>query len=214
MMMALTFDKVIKYLTLAKSQSNFESTKTQDSESNMSENDNTPFVAEILAAYLSNNTVSPADLGSVIATVKNSFGVSGGSTPAPDVDDPKKLEPAVSVKKSVTPNALLCLHCGKPFKSLKRHLQSQHGQSPNEYRAAFGLKADYPTVAPNYSAQRSTLARSAGLGRKTEESAPPKKEETVLPKKAETVPPKKIAVKKPGPKKAAPKKAVTKSAAE
>jgi predicted transcriptional regulator len=173
----------------------------------MPENDNTPFVAEILAAYLANNTVSPADLSAVLETVKHAFGVSGGSTPTSDVDEPKKLEPAVSVKKSVTPNALLCLHCGKPFKSLKRHLQSQHDQSPNEYRAAFGLKADYPTVAPNYSAQRSTLALSAGLGRKTEEAVAPKKEETVLPKK--------VAVKKPGPKKAAPKKAAaTKSAAE
>ena len=164
----------------------------------MTENDNTPFVAEILSAYLSNNTVSPADLGSVIATVKNAFGVSGGSTPAPDVDETKKLEPAVSVKKSVTPDALICLHCGKSFKSLKRHLQSEHGQSPKEYREAFGLKADYPTVAPNYSAQRSTLALSAGLGRKA----------------GEPVPSKKVAVKKPGPKKAATKKAVTKSAAE
>jgi predicted transcriptional regulator len=172
----------------------------------MSENDNTPFVAEILSAYLSNNTVSPADLGSVIATVKTAFGVSGGSTPTSDVDEPKKLEPAVSVKKSVTPDALICLHCGKSFKSLKRHLQNEHGQSPNEYRAAFGLKADYPTVAPNYSAQRSSLALSAGLGRKTEETVSPKKEATVLPKK--------VAVKKPGPKKAATKKAATKSAAE
>jgi len=180
----------------------------------MSENDNTPFVAEILSAYLANNTVSPADLSGVIETVKTAFGVSGGSAMASTDDEPKKLEPAVSVKKSITPDALLCLHCGKPFKSLKRHLQSQHDQSPNEYRAAFGLKADYPVVAPNYSAQRSTLAMSAGLGRKSEETVSPKKEETVLPKKTETVPPKKIAVKKPGPKKAAPKKAVTKSAAE
>jgi predicted transcriptional regulator len=172
----------------------------------MSDNDNTPFVAEILSAYLANNTVSPADLGSVIATVKSAFGVSGGSAITTTDDEPKKLEPVVSVKKSITPDALLCLHCGKPFKSLKRHLQSQHDQSPNEYRAAFGLKADYPTVAPNYSAQRSTLALSAGLGRKSEEPAPSKKEETVVPKK--------VAVKKPGPKKAAPKKAVTKSAAE
>jgi predicted transcriptional regulator len=159
----------------------------------MSENDATPFVAEILSAYLSNNTVSPADLSGVIETVKNAFGISGGSTPSPDVDEPKKLEPVVSVKKSVTPDALTCLHCGKTFKSLKRHLQNEHGQSPNEYRAAFGLKADYPTVAPNYSAQRSSLALSAGLGRKAGESAPSKK----------------AALKKPGGRKAA-----TKSAAE
>jgi predicted transcriptional regulator len=159
----------------------------------MSENDNTSFVAEILSAYLSNNTVSPADLASVIETVKTAFGVSGGSAMAPISDEPKKMEPAVSIKKSITPDALVCLCCGKPFKSLKRHLQSEHGLSPDEYRAAFGLKVDYPTVAPNYSAQRSTLAKTTGLGRKAAESAASKK----------------VAVKK-----TAGKKTATKAAAE
>jgi predicted transcriptional regulator len=159
----------------------------------MWENDNTPFVAEVLSAYLSNNTVSPADLRSVIETVKTAFGVSGGSAAPPSDDVAKRIEPAVSVKKSISPDALLCLSCGKPFKSLKRHLQSQHGLSTDEYRAAFGLKADYPTVAPNYSAQRSSLALSAGLGRKAAKSAPSKK----------------VAIKKPG-----ARKAVTKSTAE
>lgn len=115
----------------------------------MSNNDNTSFVAEILSAYLSNNTVSPADLGSVIQTVKAAFGISIGQTTAPAVDEPKKMEPAVSVKKSITPDALVCLCCGKQFKSLKRHLQSEHGLSADEYRVAFGLKADYPTVVPS-----------------------------------------------------------------
>jgi predicted transcriptional regulator len=148
----------------------------------MSENENTSLVADVLSAYLSNNTVAPTDLHSVIETVKNAFGVSVGAAPAPDSDEPKKLEPAVSIKKSVTPDAIICLQCGKPFKSLKRHLQTGHGLSPNEYRAAFGLKADYPIVAPNYAAQRSTLALSAGLGRKAAESRAAKK----------------VAVKKPG----------------
>lgn len=159
----------------------------------MSENDNTSLVAEVLSAYLSNNTVTPADLSAVIETVKTAFGVSAGLTPAADVDEPKKLEPAVSIKKSVTPDALICLQCGKSFKSLKRHLHTEHGLTPNEYRAAFGLKSDYPIVAPNYSAQRSSLALSAGLGRKASESAAAKK----------------VAVKKP-----AGRKAVTKAAAE
>jgi predicted transcriptional regulator len=136
----------------------------------MSENENTSLVAEILSAYLSNNTVAPTDLHAVIETVKAAFGVLGSSTLTPDVEEPKKLEPAVSIKKSVTPDALICLNCGKSFKSLKRHLQTEHGQSPAEYRAAFGLKADYPMVAPNYSAQRSSLALSAGLGRKAGET--------------------------------------------
>ncbi|WP_294542051.1 MucR family transcriptional regulator [uncultured Rhodoblastus sp.] len=157
----------------------------------MSENENTALVAEVLSAYLSNNTVNPADLHVVIETVKNAFGVSVGSTPVSNVEEPQKFEPAVSIRKSVTPDSLICLHCAKSFKSLKRHLQSEHGQSPNEYRAAFGLKADYPTVAPNYSAQRSSLAKSTGLGRKAAESRAAKK----------------AAVKKPGGRKAAPKAA-------
>lgn len=154
----------------------------------MSENENTSLVAEVLSSYLSNNTVAPADLHAVIETVKAAFGVSVGATPTPVVDEPTKLEPAVSIKKSVTPDAIICLHCGKSFKSLKRHLQTGHGLSADEYRAAFGLKADYPIVAPNYSAQRSSLALSAGLGRKAAESAAAKK----------------VAAKKPGGRKAAP----------
>jgi predicted transcriptional regulator len=155
----------------------------------MSENENTSLVAEVLSSYLSNNTVAPTDLHAVIETVKTAFGVSIGSTPTPAVDEPTKLEPAVSIKKSVTADAIICLHCGKSFKSLKRHLQTGHGQSVDEYRAAFGLKADYPIVAPNYSAQRSTLALSAGLGRKAAESAAAKK----------------VAAKKPVGRKASPK---------
>jgi predicted transcriptional regulator len=157
----------------------------------MSENDNTSLVAEVLSAYLSNNTVTPADLSSVIETVKSAFGVSVGSTPAPAVDEPKKLEPAVPIKKSVTPDAIICLQCGKPFKSLKRHLETGHGLSPAEYRAAFGLKSDYPIVAPNYAAQRSSLALSLGLGRKGAEARATKK----------------VAVKKPAGRKASPKPA-------
>jgi len=136
----------------------------------MAENDNTALVAQILSSYLSNNTVAPADLTSVIETVKTAFGVAGGTAAAAAAEEPKKMEPAVSVKKSVNPDALTCLCCGKPFKSLKRHLQSEHNMTPDDYRAAFGLKADYPIVAPNYSAQRSSLAKSAGLGRKAGET--------------------------------------------
>jgi predicted transcriptional regulator len=141
----------------------------------MAENDNTPLVAQILSSYLSNNTVAPTDLISVIQTVKNAFGVAGGSAVAPTAEEPKQWEPAVSVKKSISADALTCLCCGKPFKSLKRHLQTEHSLSPNEYRAAFGLKSDYPIVAPNYSSQRSALALSAGLGRKAGQAAPVKK---------------------------------------
>jgi predicted transcriptional regulator len=141
----------------------------------MAENEHTSLVAQILSSYLSNNTVSPADLLSVIQTVKSSFGVSGGTDVAAAAEESKKWEPAVSVKKSISADVLTCLCCGKPFKSLKRHLQTEHSLSPNEYRAAFGLKSDYPIVAPNYSSQRSALALSAGLGRKAGQAAPVKK---------------------------------------
>ena len=105
----------------------------------------------------------------------------GGSSPTPgsasQEEAPRTWEAAVSVKKSVTPDALICLCCGESFKSLKRHLQTAHQLDPIEYRAAFHLKGDYPIVAPNYAAQRSELAKSLGLGRKPNAVAeePPKK---------------------------------------
>lgn len=133
----------------------------------MSEADNQALIAQILSSYLSNNSVSTADLPSVIDTVKKAFG--GGVDPTPITsagDEARNWQPAVPVKKSVAPEAITCLCCGKKFKSLKRHLQAEHQLTPDEYRAAFDLKADYPMVAPNYAAQRSALAKSLGLGRK------------------------------------------------
>jgi predicted transcriptional regulator len=132
----------------------------------MSGADEKALVAQILSSYLSNNTVAAADLLSVIETVKKAFGGSEeavSTTPSDGVT--KTWQPAVPVKKSVTPEAVICLCCGRKFKSLKRHLQTTHQLSPREYRATFGLKSDYPMVAPNYAAQRSDLAKSLGLGR-------------------------------------------------
>ena len=142
----------------------------------MPEADEKALVAQILSSYLSNNTVAPADLPSVIETVKRAFGGSGeevSTTPSDSV--PKTWQPAVPVKKSVTPEAVICLCCGQRFKTLRRHLQTTHQLSPREYRAAFGLKSDYPIVAPNYAAQRSGLAKSLGLGRKVGMKAAPKR---------------------------------------
>jgi predicted transcriptional regulator len=85
--------------------------------------------------------------------------------------EPEPQEPAVPIRKSVTPDYLICLEDGKKFKSLKRHLQGEHGISPSEYRAKWGLKGDYPMVAPNYSEARSSLAKTMGLGRKAGGSA-------------------------------------------
>ena len=128
--------------------------------------DNQALVAQILSSYLSNNSVSPADLPSVIETVKRAFGGGGAEHSAmASGEEPRDWQPAVPVKKSVTPDAITCLCCGDKFKSLKRHLNTEHKMSPADYRAAFNLKADYPIVAPNYAAQRSALAKSLGLGR-------------------------------------------------
>ena len=142
----------------------------------MSEPNEKALIAQILSSYLSNNTVAAADLSSVIETVKKAFGGSGeavSTTPSDSVT--KTWQPAVPVKKSVTPDAVICLCCGQRFKTLRRHLQTTHQLSPREYRATFGLKSDYPIVAPNYAAQRSDLAKSLGLGRKVGMKAAPKK---------------------------------------
>ena len=142
----------------------------------MSEPNEKALVAQILSSYLSNNTVAPADLPSVIDSVKRAFGGSGEAVPTTPSDSVTKTwQPAVPVKKSVTPEAVICLCCGRRFKSLKRHLQTTHQLSPREYRATFGLKSDYPIVAPNYAAQRSDLAKSLGLGRRVGVKGTPKK---------------------------------------
>jgi predicted transcriptional regulator len=142
----------------------------------MTNPDNQALVAQILSSYLSSNTVSPADLPTVIETVKRAFGGGLTTQASAPAEAAKKWAPAVPIKKSVTPDAVYCLCCGEKFKSLKRHLQAEHKLSPEEYRAAFDLKGDHPIVAPNYAAQRSELAKSLGLGRKvTKATAAPKK---------------------------------------
>jgi predicted transcriptional regulator len=133
----------------------------------MPEPDEKSLVAQILSSYLSNNTVAPADLPSVIESVKKAFAGTPETTPISDSDgDSKSWEPAVTVRRSVTPEAVTCLVCGKKFKSLKRHLQTAHQLAPREYRDAFKLKRNYPLVAPAYAARRSDIAKSLGLGRK------------------------------------------------
>jgi len=120
----------------------------------------TELTAEVVAAYVTNNNVSVADLAGLIAATHAAL--SGASKPVPEVPIPT---PAVSIKKSVTPDFLISLEDGKKYKSLKRHL-SGFGLTPDEYRTKWGLPKDYPMVAPAYSAQRSSLAKSLGLGRK------------------------------------------------
>ncbi len=126
--------------------------------------DNSSFIelaADIVSAYVSNNSVSASDLPSLIGDVHGALlRVSTGVQEAPV----EALKPAVSVKKSVTPDHIVCLEDGKKFKSLKRHLRTQYNMSPEEYREKWGLPSDYPMVAPNYAAARSNLAKQMGLG--------------------------------------------------
>jgi predicted transcriptional regulator len=119
--------------------------------------------ADIVAAYVSTNNVRPEDLGTLISDVHAALKRTPSTAEQPA---PEAQEPAVSIRKSVTPDYIYCLEDGKKFKSMKRHLQGEHGMTPDEYRAKWGLKRDYPMVAPNYSEARSGLAKSLGLGRK------------------------------------------------
>ena len=117
--------------------------------------------AEIVSAYVSNNTVASGDLPALIGQIHTALlRVSSGE--AQSSSEP--LKPAVTVKKSITPDFIICLEDGKKFKSLKRHLRTRYDMSPEEYREKWGLASDYPMVAPNYARQRSELARKMGLG--------------------------------------------------
>ena len=116
---------------------------------------------EIVAAHVSNNTVSVGDLPQLINQVYNSLANIGSAPPLP-VERP---QPAVPVKKSVFPDYIVCLEDGKKLKMLKRYLRSRYDMSPEEYRRKWGLPADYPMVAPNYAARRSDFAKKIGLGR-------------------------------------------------
>ncbi|HQZ13687.1 MAG TPA: MucR family transcriptional regulator [Devosia sp.] len=120
----------------------------------------------IVAAYVGHNALSVADLPKLIADVFNALKTLGSPESAAE---PEPLKPAVTVRRSVTAEHLTCLEDGKRFKSLKRHLMTHHNLTPQQYREKWNLPADYPMVAPSYSATRSTLAKSSGLGRK----APP-----------------------------------------
>jgi len=117
--------------------------------------------ATIVSAYVSNNSVPSADLPALIGQVHSALTrVSSGHGEAP-IETPK---PAISVKKSITPDYIVCLEDGKKFKSLKRHLRTQYNMTPELYRDKWGLPPDYPMVAPNYAAARSNLAKQMGLG--------------------------------------------------
>ena len=124
---------------------------------------------EILSAYVSNNPVSTSELPSLIQDVHAAVSKIVEEN-SPSAKQANLQKPAVPVKKSMHDDYLICLEDGKQFKSLKRHLSSHYGLSPDEYRQKWGLPSDYPMVAPNYAKARSRLAKEIGLGRKPGES--------------------------------------------
>ncbi len=126
------------------------------------------FTARIVAAYVSNNTVPAGELPDLIQSVQQALTKAAQAR----VEEPKEeLKPAVSVRKSVNPDYIVCLECGKKFKSLKRHLRTHHDLSPQEYRERWNLPYDYPMVAPNYAAARSEMAKKIGLGQTRQQPA-------------------------------------------
>ena len=149
--------------------------------------------SDIVAAHVSNNSVGVEDLTSLIENVYNALSGLGGEG-SPGGPPP---EPAVPIRSSVKKDHIVCLEDGKKMKMLKRHLMTEHGMTPEEYRARWSLPADYPIVAPNYAETRRTLAKKIGLGRKpgqkvAKKAAPAKK----APAKKKAAPAKKAAAKK------------------
>ncbi len=118
---------------------------------------------EIVSAHVSNNIVPQNELSGLIDTVFRTLASLGGHSPM-TADRP---QPVVPIKKSITPEYIVCLEDGKKLKMLKRHLKTAYDMSPEEYRERWGLPADYPMVAPNYAKQRSRLAKDIGLGTKS-----------------------------------------------
>lgn len=134
-----------------------------DTQSNPDEGTLVELTADVVSAYVSNNPVSASDLPNIIADVHNALGAAKSTGAVAAADKPK---PAVSPKKSIQRDYIICLEDGKKFKSLKRHLRTHYDLSPEEYREKWGLAPDYPMVAPAYAEARSRLAREMGLGRK------------------------------------------------
>ncbi len=135
----------------------------------MSDDDSKPkssdilrMTADVVSAYVGNNTLPVGQVSEVIKSVYGSLSSLSGDSAAISGN----LKPAVPIRKSIAPDYVVCLEDGKKLKMLKRHLRTTYGLSPDEYRAKWGLPADYPMVAPNYAAQRSAFAKKIGLGRK------------------------------------------------
>lgn len=131
-------------------------------DNNISANELLRMTTDIVSAYVGHNTLSTQNLPDVINAV---YGTLAGLHEIPEEAPAEPVRPAVPIKKSVTPEYIICLEDGKKLKMLKRHLRSTYNMTPDEYRAKWGLPPDYPMVAPNYAAQRSEFAKQIGLGR-------------------------------------------------
>ena len=135
--------------------------------SNAGSPDKVSLSADIVAAYVSRNSVTPGGLPALIESVHGALSKLGAAEAVPEAEI---LVPVVPIRKSVTPGFLICLDDGKKFKSLKRHLAS-HGMTPDQYRTKWSLPKDYPMTAPDYAATRSALAKSLGLGQQRKDTA-------------------------------------------
>jgi predicted transcriptional regulator len=122
--------------------------------------------SNIVAAYVSNNPIPASDVPTMIKTIHGTLGGLADSS----TGEATTQKPAIAVKRSITPDYIICLEDGKKLKMLKRYLRSTYGMTPETYRAKWGLPADYPMVAPNYAAQRSEFAKKIGLGRSSSSS--------------------------------------------
>jgi len=119
--------------------------------------------ADIVAAHVTNNTVSVGDMAALVQRVYDALSTVAAG---PDENRRPAKTPIVSVRSSIKPDFIVCMECGGKHKMLKRHLMNAHNMTPDQYRADYGLPRDYPMVAPNYSEQRRSLAHSIGLGRR------------------------------------------------
>lgn len=128
----------------------------------MNEQQLVTLTADIVAAHVSNNSVPPAEIAELIRQVHGALAALGNSAP----EEPAMPQPAVSIRASVRPDYIVCLEDGKKMKMLKRYLMTHYNMTPADYRAKWGLPADYPMVAPNYAEERRALAKKIGLGRK------------------------------------------------
>ena len=135
---------------------------TQEVSDDLPHTDLLRMTTQVVAAYVGHNVVGEAQISDVIKSVYASLAGLNGHT---ELTAKAKQKPAVSIKKSITADYLICLEDGKKFKMLKRHLRTEYDLSPEDYRAKWRLGSDYPMVAPNYSKQRSALAKKIGLGK-------------------------------------------------